>query len=246
MTDSAGVPNFDHLARPYRWLEYLSFGPLLWRCRICFLARLAGCRRALVLGDGDGRFTSRLLRSNPEIQVTAVDGSVRMIESLQRAASANRDRLTSLVADLRTWSPDPNESLKYDLIVSHFFLDCLTSEDVACLAQRIAPALKPNAFWLISEFAIPDTLFGRVVAAPIVWSLYLAFRLLTGLSVDSLPDYAEILKTAGWSLKLEEKHLHGLLISQLWQHAPGQTAESVAESDRIFQASCETSRPSHQ
>ncbi len=48
------VPNFNRLAQIYRWLEYLSFGPFLWRCRIRFLPDLAHCRRALVLGDGDG------------------------------------------------------------------------------------------------------------------------------------------------------------------------------------------------
>jgi SAM-dependent methyltransferase len=224
-----GVPNFDRLARPYRWLEYLSFGPLLWRCRICFLAEIAGCRSALVLGDGDGRFTAHLLQSNPDIQVTAIDGSVRMIKSLQRAATTNRDRLTTQVADLRTWSPDAQYG--FDLIVSHFFLDCLTSDEVAAIAERIAPALAHDALWLISEFAIPDTIFGRIVAAPIVWSLYLAFRVLTGLSVNSLPDHAEALKASGWKLNLEKEHLSGLLTSQLWQHASGQTAESVPEFD---------------
>src|SRR6202034_2691193 len=81
---TASAPNFNHLAGIYRWLEYLTFGPFLWRCRVHFLPKLAHCRRALILGDGDGRFTAHLLRENPHLKITAVDGSPRMIQSLQQ------------------------------------------------------------------------------------------------------------------------------------------------------------------
>src|SRR6185437_1080687 len=58
------TPKFDRLARVYRWMEWLSFGPYLSRCRRAFLPQLRDARRALVLGDGDGRFTAALLRRN--------------------------------------------------------------------------------------------------------------------------------------------------------------------------------------
>ena len=82
------APNFNHLARIYRWLEYLTFGPFLWRCRVHFLPQLSDCRSALVLGDGDGRFTARLLRENPHLRVMAIDGSPGMIDVPQEIFSA--------------------------------------------------------------------------------------------------------------------------------------------------------------
>jgi SAM-dependent methyltransferase len=224
------VPDFDWLASVYRWLEYLSFGPFLWRCRIHSLAAVAHSKRALVLGDGDGRFTARLLQSSPEIRVTAVDGSRRMIEALMQAAAPNQSRLTPQVADLRVWTPDLRHSGEppFDLVVSHFFLDCLTKEEVSALAHRIGPALAPDTLWLVSEFSIPPTLFGRLIAAPLVAALYFAFRLLTGLRVQSLPDHATALRNAGWKLQCEKLSLGGLLVSQLWQHFghPTQSAAS--------------------
>jgi SAM-dependent methyltransferase len=212
---SLPVPNFNRLARPYRWLEYLTFGPFLWRCRTHYLPELAHCRRALVLGDGDGRFTARLLRVNPEIQITAIDASPRMIESLRQAAAPQQDRLTTHIADLRAWGPE--NSAQYDLIVTHFFLDCLTTEEIHRLAARIRPAAGPGALWLVSEFATPGTLFGRAIAAPLVASLYIAFRVLTGLNLRSLPDYPRALSASGWSLQSHFPHLCGLLVSQLWR-----------------------------
>jgi len=43
---------FDRIARLYRPLEYLSFGPMLERCRFHHLAAIRNCRRALVIGAG--------------------------------------------------------------------------------------------------------------------------------------------------------------------------------------------------
>jgi SAM-dependent methyltransferase len=215
---TASAPNFNHLAGIYRWLEYLAFGPFLWRCRIHFLPELAHCRRALILGDGDGRFTARLLRENPNLEVTAVDGSPRMIQSLQRASARRAARLTTEVADLRIWKPA--DLAEYDLVVTHFFLDCLASREVRDLAARLTPAIAPNALWLVSEFAIPPTVFGRTVAAPLVWLLYRAFRLIANLRQRSLPDHGVALAECGWSLQLEDTHLKGLLLSQLWRRRP--------------------------
>lgn len=227
---TSSAPNFNRLARIYRWLEYLTFGPFLWRCRTHFLPELTNCRHALILGDGDGRFSARLLRENSEIKIHAVDASPHMIESLQQASERHAARLTTEVADLRTWKPA--NLAKYDLIVTHFFLDCLATEEVAALARRLTPAVDPHALWLVSEFAVPPTPFGRIIAAPLVGALYRAFRLITHLRQQSLPDHRNALTASGWVLQLESTHLRGLLLSQLWQRPlPG------SESHLLFHSS---------
>lgn len=217
------IPNFNRLAPIYRWLEYLSFGPFLHRARTQYLPQLAHCRHALILGDGDGRFTSTLLRANPHIHITAIDASPAMLASLRERCSSYADRLITQAADLRFWvpdlrfwAPDTSES-PFDLVCTHFFLDCLSTEETAALAHRLVPALTPDVLWVVSEFATPPTTFGRFAAAPIIWLLYRAFRLLTGLRQQSLPDYASALANAGWSLQSETPRLRGLLTSQLWQ-----------------------------
>ena len=72
--------NFDPIARPYRWLEYLSFGRELERRRFRYLPEVKSARRALVLGDGDGRFLAALVRQGGEVSVDYVDLSARMLE----------------------------------------------------------------------------------------------------------------------------------------------------------------------
>jgi len=213
-TPISTAPNFDHLARPYRWLEYLSFGPFLELTRTHFLTELAGCRHALILGDGDGRFTARLLRANPEIQVRAVDASRKMLRSLQEKAGRYGHGVTVEVADIRDWRPETE--IQYDLIVTHFFLDCLTTQEVADLAHRLIPATASDALWVVSDFAVPPSRFGRAIAAPLVAFLYHAFRLLTNLRVDRLPDHSQVLAAANWALRARHTRLWGLLVSELW------------------------------
>ncbi|MCU1248095.1 MAG: methyltransferase type 12 [Edaphobacter sp.] len=63
-------PSFDRIARPYHWLEYLTLGKALERCRNHHLPQLLDRRHALVLGDGDGRFLAQLLKQNPNLLVS--------------------------------------------------------------------------------------------------------------------------------------------------------------------------------
>ena len=214
--------NFDLLARPYRWMEYLTFGPLLARCRLTFLADLTHCRQAMVLGDGDGRFTARLLRSNPFIRIDAVDASPAMLRTLVRRAGPLASRVRAHHADARAWQP---ASPPCDLIATHFFLDCLTTTEIRALAQRLRSHAAPSALWLVSEFAVPPTLFGRLIARPIVASLYCAFGLLTGLGIRTLPDHSAAFLEAGFVLLKSHTRLRGLLVSELW--SAGQSAPSA-------------------
>ncbi len=206
-------PNFNGLARFYRVLEVATFGPWLWRCRCAFLDELRTRRNAAVLGDGDGRFTARLLEVSPLVLVDAVDASLEMLRALVQNAGHRSGRVRIHLADVREWEP---HSLQYDLIVTHFLLDSLTTAEVTALARRLRENVTPGAIWVLSEFAIPEGWYGWLVARPVVQALYLAFLVLTGLRVQRLPDYRTALEEAGFERARKQEFLGGLLASELW------------------------------
>lgn len=214
---------FDKLARPYRLLEYLTFGPLLWRTRTTFLPAAANARRALILGDGDGRFTAALLRSNPNVHIHAVDASSTMLLQLQCRAIRQGDaaRLTTLQADVTSNLP---VDTGFELVCTHFFLDCLTDTQCASLAQHIARRAAPEAQWIVSEFAVPP---GRLrwPARLLIRTLYTAFRLLTGLRITLLPEYGTALHAAGFRQTRVQTRLCGILRSEVWRLAPQEPTE---------------------
>ena len=220
------APNFNRLVRLYRWMEFASFGPWLWWCRCAFLHSVADCGRALVLGDGDGRFTACLLRTNPKIQIEAIDVSSAMLEALLQRAGSDADRVRTNCVDARHWQP---ANAPYDLIVTHFFLDCLSTEEVQSLAGTLRCAASPSAQWLVSEFAIPNGRLGRLIAKPIVSSLYLAFGILTGLRLRALPDHRAALLQSGFTLEKQRTWLSGLLVSELWSANSEQAVTDASE-----------------
>jgi SAM-dependent methyltransferase len=207
--------NFDSIARPYRWLEALTFGPCLQHCRTHFLPQLRARKRALVLGDGDGRFLARLLAANPHVDADAVDTSAAMLHLLKARCRAHASRLRTHHASALTFTP----SNTYDLVVTHFFLDCLTQSEVESLIARLTPHLATNALWLVSDFRIPTGPM-RWPARFLIAALYLAFRLLAGLRTRRLPDYAAALSAAGFTQIAHQHLLAGILTTELWQFAP--------------------------
>jgi ubiquinone/menaquinone biosynthesis C-methylase UbiE len=209
---NASAPNFDRIAPLYRWMEYATFGRSLERCRNHFLPELQGCRSALVFGDGDGRFLARLLAANPDLRADAVDTSHAMLRLLERRARDAGARLRTHPTSALTFSPQRC----CDLVVTHFFLDCLTQPELDRLCARIVPHLEPGAQWVVSEFRIPPGAM-HWPSRILVRLLYLAFRMLTGLRIRRLPDHAAALAAAGFTRTAQHLSLGGLLTSELWQ-----------------------------
>jgi SAM-dependent methyltransferase len=212
------TPNFDSVARAYRWMEYFSFGPMLERCRFHFLTRCSHARHALVLGDGDGRFTARLLSSNPAVHVDAVDASPAMLAILQERARSCCDegdrRIRTIQADIRHFTPPGTD---YDLVVSHFFLDCLTGDEVNALIARLSPHMTQDSTWLVSEFAVPEAGWRRLPARIVIRGLYYPFSILTGLGVREIPNYASSFKHNGFHLVVKAGYLGGILATEAWK-----------------------------
>src|SRR6202007_1660791 len=161
----------------------------------------------------DERSTARLLEKNPATRIDALDASREMLRLLVRGAGPNANRVCAHQADARQWTPS---SPPYDLVVTHFFLDCLTSEEVDALAQTIQTCSAPSSRWIVSEFAIPSGWFGWLVARPLITALYLAFWLLTGIQVLRQPNHQHAMTESGFKLNAHRNRLGGLLVAESW------------------------------
>jgi ubiquinone/menaquinone biosynthesis C-methylase UbiE len=199
--------NCDLIAPHYWWIERLGMGRSLERRRRWFLPEIVHARRALVLGDGDGRFLRELLRRNAVVRADYVDSSRRMLELARQKAGAERvnyQQANALTLEF------PREA--YDLIATHFFFDCFNADDLETLIGRVADAAKPGAQWIVSEFRTPN-----VPARLLVSALYLFFGITTGLKTHKLADHRPILRSHGFRL-INASHSRGaLVVSELWE-----------------------------
>jgi ubiquinone/menaquinone biosynthesis C-methylase UbiE len=220
--------NCDPIARWYRWFEYLGFGRELERRRYAYLADVADARRILVLGEGDGRFLKRLVEQNRGASIDYVDLSSRM---LALARSRAGDSVKYHHADARSIPLPPAE---YDLIVTHFFLDCFNRADAGPLVDRIAKAASPDARWLVSEFRQPEQGWRAVWARLWLQSLYHFFHLTTGLGTAHLVDHHPLLTRHGFRIVREQSARFGLLSSELWSRLYSERAPVTIVRGSVF------------
>ena len=141
------------------------FGGALQRCRLACLNEVRSPRRALVVGEGNGRFLCELLRTHPEIEVDCVDASERMLElahkRIQLELPQSAARVRFLHHDIRSWVTAENQ---YDLVVTHFVLDCFPAAELAGIIKKLARGAKRSADWLLADFRIPAGGFTRLRA----------------------------------------------------------------------------------
>jgi hypothetical protein len=105
----------------------------------------------------------------------------------------------------------------YDAVVTLFFLDCFSTEQVASLRDRIQASLKPGAAWLHADFALPARGWQRCRARLWLAVLYAFFRWQTSLSARSLPDTEGLLAEAGWRPQAIREFQGGLVRTVLFQ-----------------------------
>src|SRR5258707_9140364 len=100
---------------------------------------------------------------------------------------ANPDRLSFVHADLL----DPEETAwrrgPFDLIVTHFFLDCFRRDQLSLLLPRIANQTSTKAQWLLADFQLPPQGFWRWRAPLVFWLPYRLVPVPTRLAANTLP-----------------------------------------------------------
>jgi SAM-dependent methyltransferase len=209
--------SFDALAPYYRGMEFVIAGGLLHRCRTAFLDQAARAKRALLLGEGPGRYLVELLRVNPRAQVTCVDSSVRMLAVARqrvRARGLPDERVQFVCADCAAW---PGVGGPFDLVATHFFLDCFRPDQLAQLIPKIAEAASPGATWVLSDFRVPPGGWQRLRARAVLKLAYLFFRWTTGLPASGLTPPQPFLEAAAFCLVQQRVFHHGLLHADLWR-----------------------------
>jgi ubiquinone/menaquinone biosynthesis C-methylase UbiE len=210
--------SFDSISRAYRTLETIAFGGDLQRARVACLREIGTPRRALLVGEGNGRFLCELLRLNPNLEVDCVDASRRMLElarqRIERRSPDDRRRVRLLQRDVTSWSP-PEAS--YDLIVTHFFLDCFSEDRMADIVNRLARAATPRATWLLADFCMPAGGFARSRAHLWLAAMYRFFQFTAGIEARGLEDPSRFLRTAGFALASQHLFRSGIVKSELWR-----------------------------
>ena len=212
--------SFDLLAPHYRWMERWCAGSLLQQCRMAHVASLPAPGQVLIYGEGNGRFLAALCRQFPAAEITVVDASTRMLQLAKERLVQEKctaARVQFIHADALEWQP-PAEA--FDLLVTHFFLDCFRADQLQFLVPRIAGSAKPQANWLLADFRVAETGFSRQRSRIILALLYAFFRQAAGIPAQQLTTPDTLLQSAGFTLQNRLTLDLGLLHSDWWTRGP--------------------------
>jgi tRNA (cmo5U34)-methyltransferase len=105
-------------------------------------------RRVLDLGAGTGLLASLVRAAHPDVELTLLDGSARMLEQAQDTLGS--DRTTFLERDLG----DPLPPGPWDAVVSALAIHHLTDEKKRTLFRRVHAALEPGGVFVNAEQVI--------------------------------------------------------------------------------------------
>ena len=210
------VRGYDRLARPYGWLERSLFRGHLQRARLALLGDLPETKHALVLGDGDGRLLEQLCRAQPRCRVTSVDQSGQMLrrqrQRLERVGAS--DRVEWVHADARDFRPTASQ---YDLIVTAFFLDCFSRQELPSLLEQWLDGVRSGGVLYFVDFVQPRSGWRRSRAAGYLAIMHRVFRWQTGLPNRSLVDLIAVLDERPISLIKSTRHNHEMIVSRLYR-----------------------------
>jgi ubiquinone/menaquinone biosynthesis C-methylase UbiE len=210
--------SFDAMAPWYRALEMIAFGNHLQRARIACLREIGTPRRSLIVGEGNGRFLCELIRAHPDIEVDCIDASKRMLrlarDRVERELPGRIDRIRFLQHDITLWSPPEHQ---FDLIVTHFFLDCFPESRVAEIVAKLSRAAAVNATWLLADFCVPAGRFARWRGGVWLSAMYRFFQFTAGIEAAELVDPCPFLCAGGFARVRQHLFRQGMLKSEVWR-----------------------------
>ena len=210
--------SFDTIAPWYRTLERIAFGDDLQRSRVACLAEIDTPRKALIVGEGNGRFLCELLRLHPEVEVDCLDASARMLELAQERVERELPERTKEVRflhqDINSWiAPERH----YDLIVTHFVLDCFPEATLSGVLSKLARAATDDANWLLADFCVPPSGMARFRAKAWLAAMYAFFRITARIPAKTLINPTGLLQREGFTLARQNVFRKGMLKSEVWQ-----------------------------
>ena len=207
--------SFDGLASHYRWLETVGFGSVLQKARTRWIEEVPQPQRVLTVGEGTGDFLRRFLCVHRDAVVDCVDTSARMLEFARLRIPDGANRVRFFEQDILSWTPPGF----YDLLVTHFVLDCFPQNELQLIVRKLAGLTAPGAYWLLADFCIPKTSVARVHAKIWLATLYWFFRTTTEIRSKRLVDPTPELQANGFVRLKRSQWRLGLVKSELWQNA---------------------------
>ncbi len=207
---------FNLVAPIYEFLLTLVFFKSVRRMEKSLVSHLSLSRNILIPGEGNGRFLNYLARKVNFQRCDVVEISKRMIE-ISRTYCKNltqqqRDKIQYFETDIYQFQ----SKNKYDTLITNYFLDLFSPEDLVKLVNHLDSFLEPGGLWYVTDFydgsgpGLP-----RFIRKLIMIPVYFFFVITTGISGRRLMNPVPLLLEKNYILTHEIYHVSGLIVCRI-------------------------------
>ena len=117
-------------------------------------------------------------------------------------------------SEVTAWRPP---SVRFDAIVTHFFLDCFPPARLADVIGKLATCATPDAVWLVTDFALPARGLRRRRARAVHALMYAFFRVAVRLPARRLTPPDALLAQHGFRREHRAEFDWGLVQADVWR-----------------------------
>jgi tRNA (cmo5U34)-methyltransferase len=177
---------FDTVAPVYDRLADIVFRGAIRKSQEHFLSSAATSKKTLIVGGGTGLVALKLLQQHPELKITYVEASRKMISISAERCRPFSDRIQFVHG---TEADIPEET--YDVVITAFFLDMFRQHEVEALEDKILTKLNPGGFWLATDFVNTTSFVHKILLS----AMYAFFKIACGIKASVLPEWESALRS---------------------------------------------------
>jgi len=171
----------------------------------------------LLLGEGNGRFLLEVLRRFPNASITCVEPSAGMRaeqqKRLQKQFREMPSRLTIIPERFQDWS---SGEARFDVLVTHFFLDLFTESEIDDIVSKIDRLAAPTGRICVAEFSEATSKWGWF-SRGLIRTMYRFFSLVANLKTERIPNWRRAFSNCGWSMEKCSAHLCEFVLYSEWR-----------------------------
>ena len=212
------IKGFNTIAPFYNVVSTIGSFNKIHKSQMWLLSKGMKSSKTLIMGGGDGKFLLEAMKQQLSEQYYYIDISDAMIKLAQIKIEKQANiSLNSVVFICGSYQDIPANE-KFDLIITPYFLDCFSENELPLVMTKLHTHLTMKGTWFFTDFNIPEESFRNFIFRNIIQLLYGIFNLFCDLGVNDLPDFNKEFPKYGFTLLHEKYFLNGLLVSRIYKN----------------------------
>jgi ubiquinone/menaquinone biosynthesis C-methylase UbiE len=199
--------NTDNIAGIYDILGKLIFGDQLEKAYSFYLGRIIPHDKILIIGGGTGKILQKLDELEIPLEIDYIEISQAMLERSRKRVLQNI-KVRFVRADVTEWQPESD----YNILITPFVLDCFSDHDLNSLMSKLSTKLHKDGIWIFTDFVRTQFFWQKSLVKIMYWF----FRVTTGLTISSLPDFKKAFENANLDLSASKTFYHNMIEARVY------------------------------